>query len=263
MRVYRKFGCKVTIFFANCKIFRIFVPKFACAHIQIRRMRLVFASNNAHKLEEVRQIMPSGISVCGLSEIGFSAEIAETGQTLEANSLLKAEAVWEWLTYESSHGRVPQGGKIDGVFADDTGLEIDALDGAPGVYTARWYKLGADGKVSDGCSELSEKEVFAANRAKALRELKDKDNRGAQFRTVVTLLTCSPDGKGTVRQEQVSGIVRGRIAQSERGEGGFGYDPLFMPEGYDCTFAEMSHEAKNSISHRGRALAELVRILKK
>ncbi|MBQ3673471.1 MAG: RdgB/HAM1 family non-canonical purine NTP pyrophosphatase [Paludibacteraceae bacterium] len=190
-------------------------------------MRLVFASNNAHKLEEVRQIMPAGVEVLSLRDIGFTAEIEETGATLEENSRIKAEAIG-----------------IDGVFADDTGLEIDALDGKPGVYTARWS--GASGP---------EQKIFLSNRAKALHELAGVENRGAQFRTVITLIL---NGK-TI---QVEGVVRGTIATEERGEGGFGHDPIFVPEGYDKTFAELPAEVKNSISHRGRALAKLVEILK-
>lgn len=191
-------------------------------------MRLVFASNNDHKLQEVRAIMPAFIEVLSLNEIGFLQEIEETGSTLEENSRIKAETVAAFIKDEML---------IDGVFADDTGLEIDALHGAPGVYTARWAGEPA------------------ANRKKALAELKGKENRSAQFRTVVTLI------KGG-KTQQVEGIVRGRIAEAESGTAGFGYDSLFIPEGYNCTFAELSSEEKNSISHRGRALEALVKILK-
>ena len=211
-------------------------------------MNLVFASNNAHKLQEVQAIMPAGIRVLSLHEIGFEQEIDETGTTLEENSLIKARAVEDFIHRQPSS----VSSQIDGVFADDTGLEIDALDGNPGVYTARWYKMN-DGKQGETISE--EKKVFGANRAKALRELQGKEDRGAQFRTVITL----------IRQNdvvQVNGVVRGQIATEERGEGGFGYDPVFIPEGYDKTFSELPIEVKNSISHRARALAELVKILK-
>ena len=194
-------------------------------------MRLVFASNNAHKLEEVRRIMPAGIEVLSLSDIGFEADIEETGTTLEANSLIKAEAVYQWLAVSGERLGV------DGVFADDTGLEIDALGGKPGVYTARWAGEPA------------------ANRKKALAELKGKENRNAQFRTVITLIKVNGE------QLAVSGIVRGRIAKEEYGNGGFGYDPVFIPEGYDKTFGELPAEIKNSISHRSRALAGLVKAL--
>ena len=140
-------------------------------------MRLVFASNNAHKLAEVRAMMPEGITVLSLSEIGFEDEIDETGTTLEENSAIKADAVYQWLTANGEWR------KVDGVFADDTGLEIDALGGKPGVYTARWAGEPA------------------ANRQKALAELKDKTDRSAQFRTVITLIKAN--GEKLV----VSGIV--------------------------------------------------------
>lgn len=204
-------------------------------------MTLVFASNNAHKLAEVRNIMPSGIEVLSLSDIGFEAEIEENGTTLEENSRIKAEAVYQWLAVNG------EGLAVDGVFADDTGLEIDALGGKPGVYTARWYL------IDEGMKGLrDERDIFAANRAKALRELSGNDNRGAQFRTVITLIRVS--GERLV----VSGTVRGRIAEEEYGQGGFGYDPIFIPEGYDKTFGELPAEVKNNISHRARALQALV-----
>ena len=196
-------------------------------------MRLVFASNNAHKLAEVRQIMPAGTEVLSLHDIGFEQEIDETGTTLEANSAIKAQTVNQWLIVnrQSSNGQ-----SIDGVFADDTGLEIEALGGQPGVYTARWAGEPA------------------ANRAKALRELTGQTNRKAQFRTVITLIRGG-------QTQQVEGIVRGQIAEQEYGQGGFGYDPVFIPEGYDKTFGELPATIKNNISHRARALAQLVNIL--
>ena len=199
-------------------------------------MRLVFASNNAHKLDEVRRILPAGIEVLSLSDIGFEAEIEETGTTLEQNSAIKAETVYQWLRVTG------YGLPVDGVFADDTGLEIDALGGQPGVYTARWAGEPA------------------ANRQKALAELKDKTDRSAQFRTVITLIKFSAISD-QYSETQVSGIVRGRIAEEEYGQGGFGYDPVFIPEGYNKTFGELPAEVKNSISHRSRALAELVKLL--
>lgn len=214
-------------------------------------MRLVFASNNAHKLDEVRRIMPSDIEVLSLSDIGFEAEIEETGTTLEENSAIKAEAVYQWIL---DHGHC----SLDGVFADDTGLEIDALGGKPGVYTARWYKL-----TSERMNELTnEREIFSANRAKALRELADKTDRGAQFRTVITLIVLENSEVRSQKSDiQVEGVVRGRIAEEEYGNGGFGYDPVFIPEGYDKTFGELPAEIKNSISHRARALQALVRVI--
>lgn len=212
-------------------------------------MRLVFASNNAHKLSEMRAIMPAGVDIVSLRDIGFEQEIEETGTTLEENSMIKARTVWEFIRHQPS----AVSSQIDGIFADDTGLEIDALDGAPGVYTARWYLMDKGAKEAK-----TDLENFAANRAKALRELAGKDNRQCQFRTVITLIWNQEPG---CRTQQVEGVVRGQIATEEYGEGGFGYDPVFIPEGYDKTFGELSAEIKNTISHRARALAELVKVL--
>ena len=212
-------------------------------------MRLVFASNNAHKLDEVRAMMPAGIEVLSLRDIGFEQEIEETGTTLEENSEIKAEAVYQWLRVTG------YGLRIDGVFADDTGLEIDALGGKPGVYTARWYLENERLKMK------GEREIFAANRKKALRELEGKEDRGAQFRTVITLIGGRKNATEGHNTLQVEGVVRGRIATEEYGEGGFGYDPVFIPEGYDKTFGELPAEVKNGISHRSRALAALVKAL--
>ena len=206
---------------------------------------MVFASNNAHKLSEVRAIMPAGVEVLSLRDIGFEQEIEETGTTLEENSRIKAATVAAFIGERLE----VRGERIDGVFADDTGLEIDALNGEPGVYTARWYLMDKGAKEAK-----TDLENFAANRAKALRELAGKDNRNCQFRTVITLIMNE-------QIVQVEGIVRGRIAETEYGEGGFGYDPVFIPEGYDKTFGELPAEIKNNISHRARALAELVKIL--
>lgn len=198
-------------------------------------MKLVFASNNKHKLSEVRQILPEQVEVVSLKDVGFVQEIEETGTTLEENSLLKANAVWEWL----DKNRLLS--SVDGVFADDTGLEIAALGGAPGVRTARW--------AGDEACDMN-------NRQKALRELMGKEDRSARFRTVVSLIV---QGK----TQQVEGVVNGRIALQEEGNGGFGYDPVFVPEGYEKTFASLPTEVKNAISHRGRAMEKLCEILKK
>jgi len=195
-------------------------------------MRLVFASNNAHKLSEVRQIMPADIEVLSLQDIGFENETEENGATLAENSRIKAEAVRQWLIANNRQTT------IDGVFADDTGLEIDALNGAPGVYTARWAGEPA------------------ANRKKALQELSGKENRACQFRTVITIIRND-------ETLQVEGVVRGHIAMEEYGKGGFGYDPIFIPDGYGKTFGELPADIKNNISHRGRALAALVKELKR
>ena len=196
-------------------------------------MKLVFASNNTHKLEEVRQILPAHVKVISLKEIGFFYEIEETGATLEENSRLKAQAVWDWVCENNLNSG------IDGVFADDTGLEITALGGAPGVRTARW--------AGDEACDIN-------NRQKALRELIGKEDRSARFRTVVSLITAN-------EEQQVEGVVLGRIALQEEGAGGFGYDPIFVPEGHEKTFASLSAEEKNTISHRGRAMEKLCRIL--
>ena len=197
-------------------------------------MKLVFASNNKHKLEEVRQILPANVEVISLREIGFLQEIDETGTTLEENSALKAREVWSWMMDNSLLD------SIDGVFADDTGLEIHALGGAPGVRTARWAG-------NDACD--------MNNRQKVLHELVGVADRAARFRTVVSLIR-----KGEMLQ--VEGVVNGLIAFEEEGNGGFGYDPIFVPEGYSRTFASLSSEEKNAISHRGRAIEELRRIIK-
>ena len=196
-------------------------------------MKLVFASNNKHKLEEVRQILPTHVEVISLREIGFVQDIDETGTTLEENSALKAREVWNWLTDNSLLD------SVDGVFADDTGLEISALGGAPGVRTARW--------AGDEACDVN-------NRQKALHELAGVKDRAARFRTVVSLII-----KGEM--QQVEGIVNGEIAIEEEGDGGFGYDPVFIPEGYNNTFASLSSEEKNAISHRGRAMEALRKLI--
>lgn len=188
-------------------------------------MKLVFATNNKHKLEEVRKILPSVFQVISLQELGCTDDILETGLTLEDNSLIKAMYVWN--KYHVA------------CFADDTGLEIESLNGAPGVFTARW--------AGDSHND-------AANRQKAISELSGISNRKARFRTVVTLIR---DG----HVEQVEGVVNGEIATQERGEGGFGYDPLFIPDGYTKTFAELPADIKNTISHRARAMEQLKLLL--
>jgi XTP/dITP diphosphohydrolase len=216
-------------------------------------MVLVFASNNVHKLAEVRQIMPPHITVLSLREIGFTHDIEETGLTLEENSAIKARTVAAFI--RSQHSAV--NGQIDGVFADDTGLEIDALDGRPGVYTARWYLQDAGVKEAE-----TEQENYALNRAKALRELAGKSDRNCQFRTVITWIKLSAVNNQQ-SELQVEGIVRGRITTEEFGQGGFGYDPIFVPEGYDKTFGELPADVKNNISHRARAMVALVNVLEK
>lgn len=201
-------------------------------------MRFVFASNNLHKLEEVRSILPKSIEVMSLREIGFLYEIDETGETLESNSSLKARTVWDWVLIQSREGNTLVN-NIDGVFADDTGLEIASLGGLPGVRTARW----AGEHAND-----------AANRNKCLEELSSIKNRQARFRTVITLIRQD-------FEQQVEGIVEGCIAEEESGNGGFGYDPVFIPNGYSQTFASLPTEIKNTISHRKRALEAMRQLL--
>lgn len=196
-------------------------------------MKLVFASNNKHKLDEVRQILPPSVEVISLKEIGFLQEIDEVGTTLEENSALKAREVWTWLLNKAMTD------SVDGVFADDTGLEINALGGLPGVRTARW--------AGDEACDIN-------NRQKALNELLRIADRTARFRTVVSLIMGG-------EMIQVEGIVNGQIATKEEGNGGFGYDPIFIPQGYDKTFASLPPQIKNSISHRGRAMEALRKIL--
>lgn len=196
-------------------------------------MKVVFASNNAHKLLEVRGILPSHIEVLCLRDVGFSEDIDETGETLEANSLLKAEVVWQWLVTQNRLS------SVDAVLSDDTGLEIAALGGAPGVYSARWA-----GEPSDD----------ARNRQKALELLDGQQDRSARFRTVMTWIDMSG-------ARQVEGIVDGKMSTKESGDGGFGYDSLFIPQGYDMTFAMLSADEKNAISHRARALHALRAII--
>lgn len=188
--------------------------------------KIIFATNNAHKLAEVQALLGGGFRLVTLAECGITEEIPEDAPTLEGNALQKARYV---------HGRTGAD-----CFADDTGLEVDALGGAPGVHSARYATDGHD---------------FAANNRLLLRNLAGAEDRGAHFRTVIALIL---DG----REYLFEGRVEGRIAESEAGCGGFGYDPLFVPDGCSCTFAEMSAEEKNAISHRGRAVARLVEFLR-
>ena len=191
-------------------------------------MRIVFATNNKNKLAEIREMLAgSGIEVLSLADIGCHDDIPETADTLEGNALQKARYIHE--KYQMN------------CFADDTGLEVTALGGAPGVYSARY----AGGKGHDS----------EANMAKLLAELEGKADRTARFRTVVALIT--DDG-----EKLFDGIVTGCITEERRGGEGFGYDPIFRPDGYDNTFAELGHEVKNKISHRARAVAKLVDNLK-
>ena len=189
-------------------------------------MKIVFATNNAHKLSEVAQVVDDKFELVTLRECGIMEDIPENEPTLEGNALAKARYVYSRTGLNC--------------FADDTGLEVDALNGEPGVRSARYATDGHDDE---------------ANKRLLLERMQGVENRAAQFRTAVALIV---DGK----EYLFEGIVRGDIACEEHGAGGFGYDPLFLPEGGTMTFAEMSAEAKNEISHRGRAVRKLAEFLK-
>ena len=209
-------------------------------------MKIVFATNNGHKLSEIRQILGSRVEVLSLKDIGCDVDIPETGTTLEANALQKAQYV-----YDHYH--------ID-CFADDTGLEVDALNGAPGVYSARYAAMGPMspiGQISPmnptGPTHDSE-----ANMTRLLLELGENNNRKARFRTVIALITLDGDHREVNTFE---GIVEGQITHERHGDEGFGYDPIFQPDGYDKTFAQLGMDIKNHISHRARATEKLARFL--
>ena len=197
-------------------------------------MRIVFATNNAHKLEEIRAILGHSHDILSLNDIQCHADIPETADTLEGNALQKARYVWDH--YHLS------------VFADDTGLEVDALGGAPGVYSARY--AGGAGHDSE------------ANMAKLLRELHGHTDRTARFRTVIALILAGGSDKG-FSEHLFEGKVEGRIATERQGSEGFGYDPLFVPDGYGESFAQLGTAVKNCISHRARAVARLTDFLSK
>ena len=188
-------------------------------------MKIVFATNNAHKLQEVAQVVGDKFELVTLRECGITEDIPENEPTLEGNALAKARYVYERTGLNC--------------FADDTGLEVDALGGEPGVRSARYATDGHDDE---------------ANKKLLLERMQGKDNRAAQFRTAVALIMAG-------KEYLFEGIVRGDIATEEHGEGGFGYDSLFFPDGGDKTFAEMSAEAKNEISHRGRVVRKLAEFL--
>lgn len=190
-------------------------------------MKLVFATNNAHKLEEVSAMLGDTFELLSLNDINCHADIPETADTLEGNARLKASFVYQNYGFNC--------------FADDTGLEVEALGGAPGVYSARY--AGGEGHDSE------------ANMRKLLAELEGKDNRKARFRTAISLIL---DGK----EYLFEGIVNGEITTEKRGDSGFGYDPVFRPDGYEQTFAELGHEIKNQISHRARAVQKLCEFLR-
>lgn len=213
-------------------------------------MKIVFATNNKHKLDEIRSILGDSIEVLSLKDIGCNVDIPETGKTLEENALQKAQYV-----YDNYH--------ID-CFADDTGLEVEALDGAPGVYSARYAALPDNPVKSEGATSSHDSE---ANMTRLLYELNSKDNRKARFRTVIALIQkkdICPCGCTSIKEiHKFEGIVEGEIIQERRGGEGFGYDPIFQPDGYDETFAELGMDIKNHISHRARATQKLAEYLLK
>lgn len=184
--------------------------------------KIVFATNNSHKLEELRKLTEGKIEILSLKDIDCDDDIPETADTLEGNAIIKARWVKNRYGYDC--------------FADDTGLEVEVLNGAPGVYSARYAGDGHDSQ---------------ANMKLLLSNMMDKDNRKARFRTVVALIEGDDE-------RLFEGIVNGFITNEPKGTSGFGYDPIFQPEGHDVTFAEMNAEEKNSISHRGRAVAKLI-----
>ncbi len=188
--------------------------------------KLVFATNNPHKLEEIRAILGSKLEILSLADIGCDADIPETAETLEGNALIKAHYVYD--NY-----------KLD-CFADDTGLEVDALHGLPGVHTARYA--------------YPDRHDPEANMVKLLEALRENNDRNARFRTVIALIE-----KG--KEHLFEGVVEGVIAREKSGTQGFGYDPVFIPEGNSKTFAELGEDIKNTISHRARAVQKLTEYL--
>lgn len=189
-------------------------------------MKLVFATNNKNKILEVQQLLPENIEIISLESIGCFEEIPETADTIEENAIMKANYVSQKYGYDC--------------FADDTGLEVDALNGEPGAFSARY--AGEQRNADDNMDKL-------------LDELSHKPNRNAQFKTVIAL---NINGK----QHLFTGIARGKITLNKTGNQGFGYDPIFKPEGYEATFAQLSLEEKGVISHRGKATEQLIAFLK-
>jgi len=189
-------------------------------------MKLVFATNNKNKILEVQQMLPSTIEIISLESIGCFEEIPETAATIEENAIMKANYVTQKYGFDC--------------FADDTGLEVEALNGQPGVFSARY--AGEQRNSEDNMNKL-------------LEALADETNRKAQFKTVIAL-----NLKG--KQHLFTGIAKGEITLEKTGNQGFGYDPIFKPEGYEATFAQLSLEEKGAISHRGIAMAQLINFLK-
>ncbi len=190
-------------------------------------MEIVFASNNKNKILEIQSMLPDSISILSLESIGCYEEIPETSDTIEGNAILKANYVTQKYGYDC--------------FADDTGLEVETLDGEPGVYSARY--AGEQRNAEDNMNKL-------------LLKLSDKANKNAHFKTVIAL-----NLKG--KHYLFTGIAKGEISNEKMGLGGFGYDPIFKPKGYEETFAQLPLEVKNEISHRGKATQKLIEFLQK
>ena len=195
--------------------------------------KIVFATNNIHKLSEIKNILGERFEVLSLNDIGCHVDIPETADTLEGNAILKAQYIYD-------HYHIS-------CFADDTGLEVDALGGAPGVFSARY--AGGEGHDSE------------ANMRKLLHELGENNNRKARFRTVIALIIIDEETAGIKEEKIFEGIVNGSITHEKHGEEGFGYDPIFQPEGYDQTFAQLGMDIKNKISHRAKAVEKLAKHL--
>ena len=192
--------------------------------------KLVFATNNKHKLAEVRAILGNKFDILSLSDINCHEDLPETANTLEGNARQKALYINQQYHYDC--------------FADDSGLEVEALQGAPGIYSARYAALEGTGEAHDS----------QANMNRVLRELEHTDNRNAQFHTVICLILDN-------QEYLFDGIIKGLINREKRGTEGFGYDPIFQPEGYSKTFAELGDDVKNTVSHRAKAVQKLVDFL--
>ncbi|MFD1604923.1 non-canonical purine NTP diphosphatase [Flavobacterium artemisiae] len=188
-------------------------------------MNLVFASNNKNKIAEIQSMLPESIKILSLEEIGCHEDIPETADTIEGNAILKADYVTQKYGYDC--------------FADDTGLEVNALNGEPGVYSARY--AGEQKNADDNMNKL-------------LKALENEENRSAQFKTVITLNLKE-------KQHLFTGIAKGTITLTKTGTNGFGYDPIFQPENYSETFAQLPLETKNKIGHRGKAVQQLIDFL--
>jgi XTP/dITP diphosphohydrolase len=196
-------------------------------------MNLVFASSNLHKIEEIKSMLPKHIQLFSLNDISYHHDIPETAETIEGNAKLKAETIYQYVKNNTEYNN------INGVFADDSGLEVKALKNRPGVYSARY---------------AGEPKNDVANNQKLLKELHQVTSRQARFKTVICLILNN-------ETHLFEGIVKGTIAYDARGNSGFGYDPLFIPQGYRSTFAELGNEVKNTISHRANAVKQLLSFL--